>query len=60
MALLYRHTVPNARSLARKSANHNSSGASADGDAIRVLSRFFACFFGPLAVFHTDNVEREQ
>jgi hypothetical protein len=57
---LYRHTVPNARSLARKSANHNSSGATVDGDATRVLSRFFACFLGPLAVYHTDNVEREQ
>lgn len=28
--------------------------------AICVFSRFFACFFGPLAVFHTDNVEGEQ
>src|SRR5260370_24977228 len=44
MALLYRRTVPGARSLARKSANHNSSEASIVKDAIRVLLAFFRLF----------------
>src|SRR5260370_10295929 len=44
MALLYRRTVPGARSLARKSASHNPCKASSDGDAIGLLLAFFHLF----------------
>ncbi len=44
MALLYRRTVPGARSLARNSASHSSSRASVGGNVIRVLLAFFRLF----------------
>src|SRR5260370_40548543 len=52
MALLYRRTVPSARSLACKSANHNYNEASSLGMTYVSSSSFFACFSAPLAVHH--------